>query len=50
MVTLTSGLEHELGHAIRIDHTNNVSVMQPAGSYYTIQPADVQAVKKLYSN
>lgn len=42
--------EHELGHAIGLDHTNNVSVMQPAGSYYTIQPADVQAVKKLYSN
>lgn len=42
--------EHELGHAIGLDHTNNVSVMQPAGSYYPIQPADVQAVKKLYSN
>lgn len=41
--------EHELGHAIGLDHTNNISVMQPAGSYYTIQPADVQAVKKLYS-
>ena len=42
--------EHELGHAIGLDHTNNVSVMQPAGSYYTIQQADVQAVKKLYSD
>lgn len=41
--------EHELGHAIGLDHTNNVSVMQPAGSFYSIQPADVQAVKQLYS-
>lgn len=42
--------EHELGHAIGLDHSNSVSVMQPAGSYYPIQPADVQAVKKLYSD
>lgn len=42
--------EHELGHAIGLDHTNAVSVMQPAGSFYTIQPADVQAVQKLYAN
>ncbi len=41
--------EYELGHAIGLDHTNHVSVMQPAGSFYTIQPADVQAVKKLYA-
>ena len=41
--------EHELGHAIGLDHTNQVSVMQPAGSFYTIQPADVQSVKKLYN-
>ncbi|MCI2031021.1 matrixin family metalloprotease [Limosilactobacillus sp.] len=41
--------EHELGHAIGLDHTKHVSVMQPAGSFYTIQPADVQAVKKLYA-
>ena len=42
--------EHELGHAIGLDHTNAVSVMQPAGSFYTIQPDDVQAVQKLYAN
>ena len=41
--------EHELGHAIGLDHTKKVSVMQPAGSFYTIQPGDVQAVKKLYA-
>lgn len=41
--------EHELGHAIGLDHTKQVSVMQPAGSFYTIQPGDVQAVKKLYA-
>lgn len=42
--------EHELGHAIGLDHNNAVSVMQPAGSFYTIQPTDVQAVQKLYAN
>lgn len=41
--------EHELGHAIGLQHNNGLSVMQPAGSFYTIQPADVQAVKKLYA-
>lgn len=41
--------EHELGHAIGLDHTNRVSVMQPAGSFYPIQPADVQTVKQLYA-
>lgn len=40
--------EHELGHAIGLEHTNAVSVMQPAGSFYTIQPRDVEAVKQLY--
>ena len=41
--------QQRIGHAIGLDHTNHVSVMQPAGSFYTIQPADVQAVKKLYA-
>lgn len=41
--------EHELGHAIGLQHNSGTSVMQPAGSFYTIQPADVTAVKKLYS-
>lgn len=40
--------EHELGHAIGLQHTNVASVMQPAGSFYPIQPGDVQAVKQLY--
>lgn len=42
--------EHELGHAIGLQHTNAVSVMQPAGSYYAIQPRDVQQVKRLYAS
>ena len=42
--------EHELGHAIGLDHTNETSVMQPAGSYYGIQPQDVTAVQELYTS
>lgn len=41
--------EHELGHAIGLQHTNKISVMQPAGSYYPIQSRDIQAVEALYS-
>lgn len=40
--------EHELGHAIGLNHTNKVSVMYPKGSIYTIQPQDIKNVKKLY--
>ncbi|MCD7135116.1 matrixin family metalloprotease [Limosilactobacillus rudii] len=41
--------EHELGHAIGLQHTNKTSVMQPAGSYYPIQRLDIDDVKALYS-
>lgn len=40
--------EHELGHAIGLEHTDEVSVMQPAGSYYTIQPEDIKKVQAIY--
>ena len=42
--------EHELGHAIGLEHTNQVSVMQPAGSYYGIQAQDVKEVQELYES
>ena len=41
--------EHELGHAIGLRHTKEISVMQPTGSNYSIQPADVTKVRELYS-
>ena len=41
---------HELGHAIGLDHNEEESVMQSAGSFYSIQPADIQAVKDLYQS
>ena len=41
---------HELGHVIGLDHNEEESVMQSAGSFYSIQPADIQAVKDLYQS
>lgn len=41
---------HELGHAIGLDHNEEESVMQSAGSFYSIQPIDIQAVKDLYQS
>lgn len=40
--------EHELGHAIGLNHTNSVSVMYPKGSIYTIQQQDIRNVRKIY--
>lgn len=40
--------EHELGHAIGLNHTKTVSVMYPKGSIYTIQPQDIKNVRKIY--
>lgn len=43
--------EHELGHAIGLDHDDSQqSVMQSSGSYYGIQPVDIENVKKLYAS
>lgn len=40
--------EHELGHAIGLDHNEEESVMQSAGSFYSIQAQDIAAVQALY--
>ncbi|KXT74169.1 putative Zn-dependent protease [Streptococcus sp. DD10] len=42
--------EHELGHAIGLDHTEEESVMQSAGSFYAIQAQDIAAVQTLYQD
>ena len=42
--------EHELGHAIGLDHEDNqTSVMESAGSNHGIQQADIDAVVQLYT-
>ena len=42
--------EHELGHAIGLDHNDNEeSVMQSSGSYYGIQDVDIQKVQSIYN-
>lgn len=40
--------EHELGHAIGLEHNEEESVMQSAGSFYNIQQQDIEAVQTLY--
>ena len=45
---IVNTVEHELGHAIGLGHKDGISVMYPQGSFYTIQPSDVQDVKKIY--
>ncbi|WP_099810099.1 M57 family metalloprotease [Streptococcus suis] len=43
--------EHELGHAIGLDHDDSqTSVMESAGSNHGIQQADIDAVLALYSD
>ncbi|MDD6408103.1 MAG: matrixin family metalloprotease [Lactobacillus equicursoris] len=45
---IVNTVEHELGHAIGLDHRSGVTVMYPTGSIYSIQPKDVALVKKIY--
>ena len=42
--------EHELEHAIGLEHNEEKSVMQSSGSFYSIQAVDVQTVKELYQS
>lgn len=43
--------EHELGHAIGLDHDDSeISVMQSSGSYYGIQSVDIEKVVALYNS
>lgn len=46
---LLNTAQHELGHAIGLDHNSAVaSVMEPKGGKTSIQPIDINNVKKLY--
>ena len=47
---IVNTVEHELGHAIGLDHRTGVTVMYPTGSIYTIQPKDIKLVKKIYKS
>ncbi|QGX46764.1 matrixin family metalloprotease [Streptococcus equinus] len=43
--------EHELGHAIGLDHDDDEeSVMQSSGSYYGIQSVDIKKVNEIYNS
>lgn len=43
--------EHELGHAIGLEHDDEEeSVMQSSGSYYGIQAVDIENVRRLYAS
>ncbi|HEM6309533.1 matrixin family metalloprotease [Streptococcus suis] len=50
MARIIHTAEHELGHAIGLDHEDSqTSVMESAGSNHGIQQADIDAVLALYS-
>lgn len=41
-------IEHELGHAMGLDHNTKVPSVMDTEGRYPIQPVDVKNVKKLY--